>query len=619
MVAELLLERPSVPRFQVAHASVMRGINDGPWKLVMLVLSHKSNALYLLRHPEAWLIILVALLSVALQFTSTILLSDMHSFEMVGDLNTTTFNSLFAFPGEDRFQLFQGTLFVNAPVYAVFGEVPTTQDTSPDNRGFSDTGLAQRGLLPMANSNIRTSVRQYDGMGMIMSSRVACMRPIITNATLDLAYDSSNFRRLQGVLHYSQSLQESRPGTGPLCSDSEDCEQVAFDCIIPAAYEGEWAPTGCIVDGVGGRFRGPRQPMWDPEKGPWSENSSIWLVYSTNMTEEKWKSMPANLSIESAQPLGDSEWITYEMVPGSFVNLAVCFSAFDFAYRDIHMRAAEATTEHSTIWSLVLGQDLNMNEVQTYLGLDRSHQSVADRGILTLEVDDGTPYTPPPPHYDLLDLPAEEISPSALTASSLQLVMSYQFSNGNTKNTTFILCPRCIIDAEIVHGDYAFLFSNIILGDNLGSGRAADALHAFISVAGINVYDQFLANSMDVAEQVRVVTTREVIAPGSWPPSAASCAGLIAVAGLLAAYLSMVTATTVLYIRHTRYSRYGNVWHVISQLVASEELEETLELGNNASDGFVAEGQRTKGMGKEDVWVKLGKADGCEKIKVKRT
>lgn len=619
MVAALLLERLSIPRLQVAQASVMRGINDGPWKLVMMLLSHKSNALYLLRHPESWLIILLALVSLALQFTSTILLSDMHSFEMVGGPNVTTFSTVFAFPGEDDFQLYQGSLMVDAPVYPVYGEVPATHDSSPDSRGFSDTGLTQRGLLPMANSDIRTSVREYDGMGMVMSSQVVCMRPVITNVSLEFAMGEANLRRLQGVLHYSQSLQEARPGTGPLCSDSEDCEQVAFDCIIPAAVKGEWAPTGCIVDGVGERFRGPRQPMWDPENGPWSENSSIWLVYSTNMTRQKWKSVPANLSMESAQPLGDSEWIMYEMVPGSFVNLAVCFSAFDFAYRDTRMRAAEATTEHSTTWSLVLGQNLNINEVQTYLGLDRSHQSVADRGILTLEVDDGTPYTPPPPYYDLFDLPAEEISPSALTASSLQLVMSYQLSNGNTKNTTFILCSRCIIDAEIVHGDYAFLFSNIILGDNLGSGRAADALHAFISVAGINVYDQFLATSMDVAEQVHVVTTREVTAPGSWPPSAASCAGLIAVAGLLAAYLSLVTATTVLYIRHTRYSRYGNVWHVISQLVASEELEDTLELGNNASDGFVAEGLRTKGMGKEDVWVKLGKADGCEKIKVKRT
>lgn len=166
--------------------------------------------------------------------------------------------------------------------------------------------------------------------------------------------------------------------------------------------------------------------------------------------------------------------------------------------------------------------------------------------------------------------------------------------------------------------DYASLFSGIILGNDSGGGRAADALHASISVAGLNVYDKFLASSMDVTEQVRLVTTHEVTVPGSWPPSTAACAGLVAVASLLATYLALVTGTTVLYFRHTRYSRYGNVWHVVSQLVASEELEETLELGNDAGDKAVLKGLRAKESVKEDVLVKLGKSDGCENIKVKK-
>lgn len=86
----------------------MRGINDGPWKLVMLLISHKS--LYILRYPEVWLILLVALLSLALQFTSTILLSDIHPFGMVGDLTTHTVNSLFEYPGLESLTLFQGSL-----------------------------------------------------------------------------------------------------------------------------------------------------------------------------------------------------------------------------------------------------------------------------------------------------------------------------------------------------------------------------------------------------------------------------------------------------------------------------------------------------------------------------
>lgn len=166
--------------------------------------------------------------------------------------------------------------------------------------------------------------------------------------------------------------------------------------------------------------------------------------------------------------------------------------------------------------------------------------------------------------------------------------------------------------------EYAFLFSNLILGDSHRAGRAADALHAFISMAGFNLYYQFLEDSMDVTEQVRLIKTHDVTVPGSWPYSTASCSGFIAVSVLLAAYIAVVTTVTGLYIRFTRYSRYGNMWHTISQLVASEELEKALDLGNNSGDKAVVEILQTKGSRKDDVWVRLEKADGCEKIKVKR-
>ncbi|KKY39830.1 hypothetical protein UCDDA912_g00145 [Diaporthe ampelina] len=324
------------------------------------------------------------------------------------------------------------------------------------------------------------------------------------------------------------------------------------------------------------------------------------------------------------QPLGDSEWAIYEVVPGHFIKLSACFSDFNFAHRDIRMTSAGATTERSTPWSLVLGKDFEMDEVETYLGLNPTRQAIADRGILNLQVKPDSiggdaPYAPPPTFEDLLDLPTDEISPSAITVSSLQLETSFGLTNGNTKNTTFTLCGRCTIDAITVHMDYASLFSSVLLGGSSGgAGRAADALHAFISLVGFNVYDQFLAGTMDVAEQVRLVTTLEVTVSGSWPPSRAACAGFIAVVSLLAAYMALVAGITVLYVQHTRYSRYGNVWHVISQLVASEELEETLELGNNAGDKAVVQGLRANALGNDDVLVKLGKTDGCENIKVRK-
>lgn len=622
MIAALLLERLAVPRSQAARASVMRAINDGPLKLVMLVLSYQGKASYMLWHPETWLIVLIALLSIALQFTSTILLSDMHSFVMIGDHNTTTAKSLFAYPKDGEFLFSQGNVMADTPVFPVFGEAPISHDSSPDSRGFSDTGLKQRGLLPMSDSGTRTSVREYDGMGMVMSSRVACMRPVITNASVDIVEET--FGRMQGVLDYGQSLEQARPGTETLCSSSEKCKRLGFECTMPAADNatGSWAAMGCMVDGVGGNIRGPSQPSWDPETGPWSENSSVWLVYSTNMGVEQWESQSPSFSMPTGLPLGNSEWTIYEISPGYFIKLAVCFSAFNFAYQDIYMTASAATAELSMPWSVVLKEETNLDDAKTYLGLNSSLQAVGDRGLLDLKIkhdkSSDTPYTPPPPFDDLLNLPEDEISPSFLTVDTLQMELDLELSGGNMRNATFNLCQRCNSLGVIVHMGYSTLFSGILSGEFQDFGAAANALHAIISVTGVNVYDQLLANTMDVAEEVRVVATRMVTVAGSWPPSTAECAGFIAVASLLAVYLALVAVITVLYIRRTRYSRYANVWHVISQLMASEELKETLELGNNASDKAVAMGLRTEGSTQEDVLVKLGMTDGCEKIKVRK-
>lgn len=656
LIAALLLERLAVPRSQAALASVMRGINDGPWRLVLLVLSSRSawakKASILLRHLEAWLIILVAVLSLALQFTSTILLTDMHALRMIGDRNASTVYGLSAYPGKKKFALFQGSLMVNAPVFPVFGEVlaGTTYNSTADTLGLSDTGLRQRGLLPISGSENRTSVRQYDGMGMVMNSRVACMRPVITNASLDTSMYDGEFGTMEGVLEYGQSLAQAQPSlstrdqtwsSGSLCDSSRNCEQAAFSCIIPAALNSTegWAAGACVVDGVGGSFRGPYSAAWNPDDGPWSQNSSVWLVYSTNMNDTQWGALPPDSPVPAGQSLAESEWTNYEIVPGHSIKMSVCFAGFNFEYRDISMSTPGATAEPSTPWSLVLNEGSNTDDVETYLGLDAARQAVTDRGILGLQIRESTPpYAPPPPFDELLDLPADEITPAALTVNSLQLEMNYELSDGNTQNTSFMLCSHCTVDGTPVHLEYAFLFSSILHGgsgdsSSAGSeepGRAADALHALLTVAGLNVYDQFLIDSMDVAEEVQVVSTVDITVPGprssttslsssGSAPSTVGCSGFIAVTVLLLVYLVVVAVITLLYIRHTRYSRYGNVWHVVSQLVAAEELGETLKVGNNAGDDVVEKELRAKmGTCEGDVLVKLGQCDGGESIKVVR-
>lgn len=69
--------------------------------------------------------------------------------------------------------------------------------------------------------------------------------------------------------------------------------------------------------------------------------------------------------------------------------------------------------------------------------------------------------------------------------------------------------------------------------------------------------------------------------------SSGGCRGFTFVAVLIGVHLVITTAITVLYATRTRYSRYDNVWHTISQLM-SDELVELLAMANNSGDAVIS-------------------------------
>lgn len=375
----------------------------------------------------------------------------------------------------------------------------------------------------------------------------------------------------------------------------------------------------CVAGGIGpAGFRGPYAPSWDSAENPWSANSSVWLVGSTNLQSDQWSSLDTDGALPPGQPLENAEWLTYEMLPGYYINISMCFTAFSIEHHQVQMVAPGNTREPSAHWSLMYDA-ANTDDIQVYIGVHSEHHDLADRGILELHFpDDGNNSTAaglPPPLHDVLELPGDEITPSDLTAGSLQLEMEYEFSGGNTPNTTFTLCHWCTTDSAQVHPEYALLFAGI-LAASPGGGRAADALDAFLNIGSFSAYNQFLLDSMDVAEDVAMITAFAVTTPGPCS-SAGMCAGFISVTTLLASYLALVGAVVVIFVRCTRYSRCGNVWNTISQLVGSEELAELLDLGVDAGDSAIAKHVQHVEPG-GDILVKLDRSKPSGKLGIVR-
>lgn len=124
MVAALFLENWHARVSQVAWLSVMRSINDGPLSLVQKTLLSPPKSLSgILRRVEFWLLLLMVAVTLALQFSSTILISDLVDFGVVGDANGTEIPDLLQ-PERVKTDIFDISPILGAPpIYATFGEV----------------------------------------------------------------------------------------------------------------------------------------------------------------------------------------------------------------------------------------------------------------------------------------------------------------------------------------------------------------------------------------------------------------------------------------------------------------------------------------------------------------
>lgn len=229
MTAALVLEKRSARKSDVAYLSIARSTSDGPRKVVQLLFTSRSWSV--LAYVELWLIFLLALVVLALQFSSTFLLSDIHDFVIVGEAETKPVINFGTFDILDTGNGVQAPLLQNDPIYAVFGEERSSADINPSGSGFSDTGIIRRGFLPFQGSSNRTSVRRYQGSTLVTNSHIVCVPPQIDGHLLPRGdhLEYAGVGHIVGTLNYSRSIRQARKGLGPLCPGRR-CESVDFDC-----------------------------------------------------------------------------------------------------------------------------------------------------------------------------------------------------------------------------------------------------------------------------------------------------------------------------------------------------------------------------------------------------
>lgn len=162
-----------------------------------------------------------------LQFSSTVLLSDLHlgtlpglsanlpstyDFEYKIDNGTSRKTpglgfSLFFGSVSYPIQLRTSTWLRNPPAYPAFAEYTKSIES---REGVDDTGTLLRAFLPFADAQSRETIRNYSGTAMVLDSRVSCFE----SSGLKTVLITGNRSRVKHPSFLaSPSLQQSHSGS----------------------------------------------------------------------------------------------------------------------------------------------------------------------------------------------------------------------------------------------------------------------------------------------------------------------------------------------------------------------------------------------------------------------
>lgn len=604
LVAALLLERRRLPLSKAVPVSIKRGTSQGPLNFIYELLSWKL--LKSLFGVEMALLLIITMVTIGTQFTSTILLSGFGNTTLVQ--SPQRLQNYSALLSED---MFQQVMRINSfskfvPSYAAFGEPEEPYNMpNPNPQGVSDTGKKLRSFLPFQQQE-RLKLRSYEGPALTQDLRVMCMRPDM-DAQISwhgiTPQSSTDIRTsISGTISYDNTFEEAALGNWTLCSSVQyaggvsqtDCLPEAFNCTLPFKFSDspDLLPIMALchlplnntkVSGTADAatpYFNASNPLWSASAYPWT-----FLTFATNMTREAVQengvpSAPLNTTLAD-----NGEWRAYEVFPNATLGVSLCFAGLQIKTQNVSMSTTADPEEPEVQWNLLHDED-SVGPAQAFMGTNGTSLTLAQRGLLKVS--------------NTTDLTTDQASLSSADAL-LRGAGGFATTANQTDDAagTWYMCNICD-SLSALPPDISALFARTVHT----TGRAAWAIQNLLTTYTQSWYAQLLP-LFDIAVGVEVRYSKPVripVHPG----------GLIAVLVMVLVGLACIWAITVLYIVQTRYSRQGNVWHAVSQII-SEDTRLVLEQSNQVVDKEVEE--RLKA---DDYLVFIGKPKGSEQVSLLR-
>jgi hypothetical protein len=612
LAAVVLESNAGVPLFRVPEFSVMRSASSGRGPLRLAWLLVKSCARPL-DGVFAGLAILLLALSVALQFSSTILISDLGSMTISGYPREGTAGFAISQEAGQMAAMRQQTSrswLESAPAVMVpFGEMkalPTNM--SPSGFGVSDTGVLRRVFLPLRQDG-EAPLRGFRGGGFAMDSRYVCMPPVL-NATISVspatgapaANTMPFYSNISGSINYGTTFAMAGLGFDSSCL-SGSCFAPTFDCTIPSlipqqmgnGVNGTQAYGLCILPSTTIATRSI--PAGDENSTIpatskvllLSRNNGNWLNWSYQnnaMQGQPRQGLVGTIQVPSmdANPTQDGEWTKLQLENGVILEYSLCFQQLAVSVTEIDVSRDIDNSISSNGGQGRMGM-IDTSAARNMLGAMPDAEATRNRGIFVMNpVGDSSDTVSNTTDYFLNRLLLTDQTASGQSVSVIMHPMATSYSS---------------IDADV---EYQSLFADIMDTTN----RPGLALRSLMTAAmGSLVNNAVDSNMMDNTQAVTIIPSADVLAP-------TRLAGLAVVVALLFLHMLCVACIAAQFLMQTRYSGRGkgNHWQTIAQVV-SVGTKKTLEGAVERTDKEIG-----AMLGNGDIRVRIGRCPYTGRVTV---
>ncbi|KIW79495.1 hypothetical protein Z517_06107 [Fonsecaea pedrosoi CBS 271.37] len=641
MLASLALQKFQVTLPNSVPMTLLQHQNNGPHQLVVNLLGSwkkgKAGVLGLLA-------VILMLTTTVVQFTSTILLSDLQISPISDVVRALSIPATINWDAGISSQATwsgDGYMLLAPSQYPAFAEYSQTEGHRETVDGVHDTGTVMRAFMPVTQKSSREMLRSYEGIATTLDSRVVCARPTIKRASLDIGnVDECAGPRISGDVSTDlSSVPRFRYHENDKVTETFNCGTAVPNAQRPS----EWSLMSCPVTQTGGIISAMDSidEVLDPDSGTrYGMNTYMlygvgqaYLLVNTTGSWGRWLNYckrrkifddgggptVSNLTLASEQDyIEKGEWLDIPTNdPEITFSLSLCYSAFNVVDRDISADGLWNRTEPNMEWDYDnrtfstdgIRRQLGTLRLNSSSALSSPNDTLAERGILAL-----APF-------------ASNVSADSWVSNSTTRRRSRTgqaiLLNANLgwKNTALTFCLDCQPSLEnsssisatgadgskgpsSLHPHHLSLMTTTLKA----TGHPAYALQSvFTNLFSMSYYD--LALKFDEPEDVQSSSFVLALRPMTWKAFAS-------VLVLLIVHLALISVVVILFASQGE-GVIGGGWASVNQL-RSQSLNRWID-GHAAGKRDRWVGKEMKRRGEREKWVGVGGNGRIEVREVKTT